>query len=243
MESKKWKMQETFAFPEHVGMPISAESIKITPGYTEKRTNDSIRLSGIYHIAVNLNFDNEQTVEEIPESAVFVGDVEVAENTGYFEYAVPLNIDLPADVQGPLHVSATDATYETDGQGSLNVIWNVECLQQAKVEDVAAEVQEEEMTAAQEEVTPSTEIALVEEAENVEANAAQAEENFETAEAMADDFKEEANAEADEAPKAVVTHSTPYSEEDEALAFIAGLGDGISTSTFRSNDIFVQNKS
>lgn len=241
METMKWQMQETFAFPEHAGLPIGAQSIKITPGYTEKRTADATRLSGIYHIAVNLNFDEGQTVEKIPESAVFVGDVEVDGNTGYFEYAVPLNIDLPADVQGPLHVAAIDATCESDGQGSFNVIWHVECLQQAKVEDVSG-VQEEEMTAVIEEVQPAAEVAFVEEAEALAAIGVEA---VETAEAMVDDFKEGAIAEeeAAEALKAVATHSTSYSEDDEALAFLAGLADGISTSTFRSNDIFVQNKS
>ena len=46
---------------------------------------------------------------------------------GYFEYAVPLNIDLPSIAESPLGVVTTHATGKSDGQGTYGVVWNVEC--------------------------------------------------------------------------------------------------------------------
>ena len=54
-------------------------------------------------------------------------DVELEGNTGYFEYAVPLYIDLPPEVDHPLHIEATDVKSTFDGQGSFTVAWNVNC--------------------------------------------------------------------------------------------------------------------
>ena len=57
MEKKQWSMQEDFYFPEHAGVPTGVQSVTVTPRYTEERTEDAVRLTGIYHIAANVEFD------------------------------------------------------------------------------------------------------------------------------------------------------------------------------------------
>ena len=47
-------------FPRTCGHTDGAESVKVTPRFTEERTEDAVRLTGIYHIAANVEFDEEE---------------------------------------------------------------------------------------------------------------------------------------------------------------------------------------
>lgn len=192
MENKQWTMQESFYFPEFAGVPTGVQSVTVTPGYTEERTEDSVRLTGIYHIAANIEFD-EGTLRssEVDDSFILIDDVEVDGKDGYFEYAVPLNIDLPSIADSSLHVVITNATGKSDGQGTYEVVWNVEC-------------------------TYREEVALVEELEEVQVVVA---------------------------TPVIAINSTPLDEMDEVLSFIAELTDGVSTTAYRSNDVFVKYES
>jgi hypothetical protein len=221
MEKKQWTMQEDFIFQENAGVPVGAEMIKVTPRFKEERTEDAVRLTGIYHIAANVVFDEGERAIESLDSAILIDDVDLEGKAGYFEYAVPLHIDLPPEVESPLHVVTTSATNESDGQGSFSVVWDVECSYkeavakvEAKVEAPVADVIVEETEQIAETETPMV-IATVDEAELME-----------------------------EVSKAVVAtnDSASFKETDEALSFIAGLEDGISTTTFRSNDVLVKNE-
>ncbi|MEK5039121.1 hypothetical protein [Sporosarcina sp. FSL K6-3457] len=221
MEKKQWTMQEDFIFPADAGVPAGAELLQVTPMYTEERTVDAVRLTGVYHIAANVVFDEGERAEEFLDSAILIDDVDLQGEAGYFEYAVPLHIDLPSEVVSPLQVITTGTSIESDGQGSFSVVWDVEC----SYEEMVAQVEE------------PVNIVLAEEL---------AEEFVE-----ADDSFTMAMAEEVESEEAVVAMATPiatqastsFNEMDEALAFIAGLEDGVSTTTFRSNDIFVKNES
>ena len=128
MKKLKWNMEEVFYFPENVGVPKDARVVKVKAGFTEKRTEDAVRLSGIYHITAKLDFAEGERREEFPSEAVFVDDVELEEGTGYFEYAVPLYIDLPPETGHPLSIEATDVQSTFDGQGAFTVAWNVNCM-------------------------------------------------------------------------------------------------------------------
>jgi hypothetical protein len=128
VEKKQWPMQEDFYFPEHAGVPTGVQSLTVTPRYTEERTEDAVRLIGIYHIAANVEFD-EGTLRsaELDDSYILIDDVELDGKDGYFEYAVPLNIDLPPETESLPNVVTTHATGKSDGQGTYGVVWNVEC--------------------------------------------------------------------------------------------------------------------
>jgi len=129
MEKKQWSMQENFYFPEHAGVPTGVQSVTVTPRYTEERTEDAVRLTGIYHIAANVEFGEgeREGAGEWDDSFILIDDVEVDGKDGYFEYAVPLNIDLPAVAESPLEIVTMQATGKSDGQGTYGVVWNVEC--------------------------------------------------------------------------------------------------------------------
>jgi len=193
MEIKQWPMQEDFYFPEHAGIPTGGQSVTVTPRYTEERTEDAVRLTGIYHIAANVEFDEGVLRSaELDDSYILIDDVELDGKEGYFEYAVPLNIDLPPETESTLNVVTTHATGESDGQGTYGIVWHVECSYTkavAKVEEPEVEVQ----------VVVATPIAIIE--------------------------------------------STSLTEADEVLSFITELTDGVSTTIFRSNDVFVKSES
>ena len=74
-----------------------------------------------------LNLMKELRAGELDDSFILIDDVEVDGKDGYFEYAVPLNIDLPSIAESPLEVVTTHATGKSDGQGTYGVVWNVEC--------------------------------------------------------------------------------------------------------------------
>lgn len=193
MEKKQWSMQENFYFPEHAGVPTGVQSVTVTPRYTEERTEDAVRLTGIYHIAANVEFGEGLRAEEWDDSFILIDDVEVDGKDGYFEYAVPLNIDLPSVAESPLEIVTTLATGKSDGQGTYGVVWNVEC-------------------------TYTEAVAIVEELEEVQVAVVVA-------------------------TPIVAIDSTSLDEMDEVLSFIAELTDGVSTTAYRSNDVFVKYES
>lgn len=258
MEIKQWTMQEDFIFPGNAGVPAGAELVSVTPMFSEERTEDGVRLTGIYHIAANVLFEDRGSVEEggraeeALNSAILIDDVELEGNTGYFEYAVPLHIDLPPEAGNPLQVFTTSATNESDGQGSFSVVWDVECSYVETVAKagaptaVASAVESSSIARRQK---SSTTVALVEEpsiAAVVEKPEQIVEVEAPTMTAQAEEVEEPVALEEEDivAAAAVAINDSAYVENnDEALSFIAGLEDGVSTTLFRSNDVFVKNES
>lgn len=193
MREIQWQLKETFAFPTAVGKPIGANLVKVTPRYTVDRSADSVRLTGIYHIAANVNLDEEAKEEKNIESAILIDDIEV--ETGYFEYAAPFNIDLPPEASDPLEMETLNAKHEIDEQGNFAVVWDVQCSYKEVVVIMEQEKPVEAKVEKKLEITVAT------------------------------------------------NESTSFNNEDEALSFIAGLDDGLSTTLFRSNDVLVKSES
>lgn len=233
MEIKQWTMQEDFIFPENVGVPAGAELVSVTPMFSEERTDDGVRLTGIYHIAANVLFGDGEGPTAASDSAILIEDVELEGNAGYFEYAVPLIIDLPPEAKNPLQVVTTSATNESDGQGSFSVVWDVEC---SYVESAAKEK------------APATVVKVEEPAKTSVAEAsertAEVEVEVSTMTSHVDEAEEQVAYEEEVASASVAINDSAYVDlNDEALSFIAGLEDGISTTLFRSNDVFVKHES
>lgn len=266
MKKVQWDMNESFVFPVSAGMPIGAEKVNVTPIFTINRTDDAVRLSGIYHIAANIALNEEKSRGEIIENAISIDDVEVEGKTGYFEYAVPFNIDLPAAANDPLDVTAANVLCNVDGQGLFAVTWDVECsylenvVEKEEISDKIVEekelvkekiVMEEEKSAAKEEkvAVKEEEVAVKEEKvavkeEKMPAKEAKKNERQIAVEAEVEVEVEVAKAKEVEAPTTAVAivENTSFSEADEVLSFIEGLDDGISASSFRLNDVLVQNE-
>lgn len=212
MKEVNWQMKEKFVFPKEMGRPETAESIQITPRYTVEEFEGRPKLTGIYHIALSVNLAEapEETVEI--EEAILIDDLEIEGSQGYFEYALPFNIDFPPEAENPVDLVVENPTYEaTDGY--LAMIWDVLCT----YEEAGIEKASKKVTTEKEEVV-------------------------QRAEAVATDNHEEqvvAPNESTEQPKAPVETTVFTKEGDEVLAFIAQLEDGVSTTSFRLNDVFV----
>lgn len=264
MKKLQWNMEEVFYFPESVGVPKDARLVKVKAGFTEKRSDDAVRLSGIYHIAAKVDFTEGQRSETIPTEAIFVDDVELEGETGYFEYAVPLYIDLPPEVDHPLHIEATDVKSTFDGQGSFTVAWNVNCTygeasndETANSETVSkatasnepvsqeapkleakkeAELPEEKMEPIAVQAAPIEKVAAVVQEQE---QRSQVSEPKQTAVAQ-----KPAAAEPVQQPQATAMHdSSSWTGQDDVLSYIAALPDEWTTTRFRSNDIFVKEES
>ncbi|PIC98767.1 hypothetical protein [Sporosarcina sp. P29] len=153
MTTHQWTLQESFYFPAEYGAFAESAEVKVTPGFTEERTEEAIRLQGIYHIAANVVFDADKQVELATEDALVINDVEVENNKGYFEYAVPLNVDLPVELDGDLQLEVRDIKTATQEDGGLKLEWTVHLKQDKPVQEV---VVIEEEPAAPEFVAAST---------------------------------------------------------------------------------------
>lgn len=254
MKKLQWNMEEVFYFPESVGVPKDARLVKVKAGFTEKRSDDAVRLSGIYHIAAKVDFTEGQRSEAIPTDAIFVDDVELDGETGYFEYAVPLYIDLPPEVDNPLHIEATDVKSTFDGQGSFTVAWNVNCMYgQASADETAtnetssnetanmeakkeSEIVEEKMETVAVQDVPKEKV-VVEKQEKAQ--------NSQVPEPLQSSVAQTRKAaEPVQEPQATAMHdSSSLNDQDAILSYIAALPDEWTTTRFRSNDIFVKEES
>jgi hypothetical protein len=214
MKTVQWQMKEDFVFPEATGTPTGTESVRVTPRFTIDRSNEaSVRMTGIYHLAVNVEFDLEVPRSEQVESATLIDDVELNGNLGYFEYAVPFNIDLPPEANDPLNIVTANAQCEMEGQGGIAVIWEVQC----SYREIVVVQKDSTNQDKEEETVESPEVA-------------------ETAEVVQEKPAPEHTVKYENV-------SIPDDEDDETLAFFSGLEDGVSTTLFRSNNVAVESES
>jgi len=97
IEQKTWNMRETFCFPGY-GCPTEIAAVQIKPQWQSMQLEDSLRLNGIYHITAHVRFDFQdmQTFMDA-EDLISIDALDIQGDTGYFEYAVPLNVDLPKE--------------------------------------------------------------------------------------------------------------------------------------------------
>lgn len=90
-------MSETFCFPGY-GSPTEIADVQIKPRWQTMQLEDSLRLMGIYHITAHVRFDFQDMKAFLDdEELVQIDALDIQGDTGYFEYAVPLNVDLPKE--------------------------------------------------------------------------------------------------------------------------------------------------
>lgn len=90
-------MSETFCFPGY-GCPTEIAAVQIKPRWQTTQLEDSLRLMGIYHITAHVRFDfQDMQAYTGDDELVQIDALDIQGDTGYFEYAVPLNVDLPKD--------------------------------------------------------------------------------------------------------------------------------------------------
>ncbi|SIT83378.1 prolipoprotein diacylglyceryl transferase [Edaphobacillus lindanitolerans] len=248
MGMSTWSMEQTFRFPQSCGEPVRAESVNVTPQYSDERTDNSYRLTGVYHMTCMTVFEGEEAAQ-LPEGATMVEEIEMDGETGYFEYAVPLYIDLPADKTEAASLKAHDVRAHVMDDGAFCVSWKVDCEWDAESEEDHAEVRKEERAVSQEEKQPAREelaAAPKEKASAVPEEKAEAPLKAVVAEQPAP----ERTAYAAESPYAESPTGAARADDvsmpdapDEAKAFIAGLEDTYTVFSYPSYKIFVKSES
>ncbi len=97
IEHKTWNMRETFCFPGY-GCPTEIAAVQIKPQWQAMQLEDSLRLMGIYHITAHVRFDfQDMQAYTGDEELIAIDALDIQGDTGYFEYAVPLHVDLPKE--------------------------------------------------------------------------------------------------------------------------------------------------
>lgn len=97
IEQKTWNMRETFCFPGY-GCPTELAAVQIKPQWQAMQLEDSLRLMGIYHITAHVRFDfQDMQAFTDDDNLITIDALDVQGDTGYFEYAVPLHVDLPKE--------------------------------------------------------------------------------------------------------------------------------------------------
>lgn len=134
MEEFVWTVKESFTFPLF-GVVKGSEMLRVTPQWEEIHSDSSVRLVGVYHIAAKMTFDFG-VVDGLVDNSVAIHDLDLEGSNGYFEYAVPFDVDLPDQVENPqMAVRNIRTAFEN---GNCAISWDVVCnyvKQEVKIEN------------------------------------------------------------------------------------------------------------
>lgn len=135
MQNINWEMMTQFVFPEQCGIVEEILTVDIKPIWQQVETDDSVRLVGIYHIAAVARF-NPNGLPEYCEGTL-IDQLEFDGHDGYFEYALPLEVDLPrekvAEKNQP-QVYVNDVSFFVYDGSSCTFKWGVDCKFEESVE-------------------------------------------------------------------------------------------------------------
>ncbi|RHW33370.1 hypothetical protein D1B33_15080 [Lysinibacillus yapensis] len=143
MQKINWEMMTQFVFPEQLGTVEEVVSVDIKPIWQQIETEDSVRLVGIYHIAAVARFNPY----ELPEysDGTFIEELEFDGNNGYFEYALPLEVDLPREkvaYECQPQVSIDDLSFFVYDGSNCTFKWEVGCQFDETVEGALFQYQQ-----------------------------------------------------------------------------------------------------
>lgn len=125
MKTIAWDMAEQFTFPVGLGAIEDVVSVNVTPKWEQSDDGQSIRLSGVYHIVASVQFNPVQQVEQV--DGTYIEHIDLEHSTGYFEYALPLEVDLPSNkVEGPIKLEVSEVKSLND-TASCQFVWQVHC--------------------------------------------------------------------------------------------------------------------
>lgn len=166
MKEVKWQMQEHFSFPSHLGKVKEVSTFTVTPQWDKEELVDSVRLTGIYHITASVKFEQG----ECEQVGIFIEDVDLDAQLAYFEYALPLEIDLPKAQYKELSVNIVDTNAAAHHTGGAEFVWDVQC-HLLKIEPVVVAVEPtpevpKPVVAVVAEVVDDTEVEVVAEVPN-----------------------------------------------------------------------------
>ena len=120
--TKQWEVEEVFTFPHELGCVKEEKKINVQVNWEAKKLMQVVHIRGIYHITAKVQFGLERQVQSSPGTLIEHIDLEGDE--GYFEYAIPFNLELPNGELKDLRVE----DIKTTCQDSLHNAWQVICV-------------------------------------------------------------------------------------------------------------------
>lgn len=130
MEVKNWDVKEQFLFPASFGVPKEVRTVAVTPQFEQKETEEAIQIVGIYHITCHVEFEEGEHAHHATSEVTQIEDLDVQGEVGYFEYAVPMSIEIAKDKVRPgsspsLNVQHVK-TRKTE-HAAIEIAWSVHC--------------------------------------------------------------------------------------------------------------------
>lgn len=136
MQNFQWEMMAQFIFPAQLGIVEEVISVDIKPRWQEVETEESVRLEGIYHIMAVVRFNPNETPRF--SEGTFIEHIEFDGNNGYFEYALPFEVDLPREkVELTKHpqINIEDLSFFIFDGSSCLFKWDACCVLNEQAED------------------------------------------------------------------------------------------------------------
>ena len=130
MEVKTWDVKEQFLFPQSFGIPKDIKDAVVTPQIEQKETDDSIQIVGIYHITCHVEFEEGEHTHHGESEFTQIEDLEVQGEIGYFEYAVPMSVEILKSKVEPGSsptLNVQQIKYKTAENASIEISWSVQC--------------------------------------------------------------------------------------------------------------------
>lgn len=131
MNEVNWNLQEVFYFPESFGVPCNKPRVEVKPQVEFQQLNGVCSLFGVYHIQAHVDFQPGECEHHGTSEWTSIEDLDLNGETGYFEYAVPLFVELPPTyVHGNVkpEINLSDVKSSVTEEKTLKVEWNVTCL-------------------------------------------------------------------------------------------------------------------
>ncbi|WP_313891710.1 hypothetical protein [Psychrobacillus sp.] len=130
MVVNSWDVKEQFLFPASFGVPKEIKAVAVTPQFEQTVIDDSIQISGIYHITCHVAFEEGELAHHATSEFTQIEDLDVQGEVGYFEYAVPMSIDIPKDKVQPGYsptLTVQDVHSKTTEHPAIEIGWSVQC--------------------------------------------------------------------------------------------------------------------
>ena len=192
-QTMEWHVKETFTFPSDFGCVKDVKSINVQANWECEQLLEELHIHGIYHIMAKVQFDREAGTQ--PWMGTMIEHVDLMEDEGYFEYALPFRLELPMMEVKSLRIE----DIQTTCGNAFDIAWQVMCVY-------------DEMTTTT--VTSHEKILLEETAESPEKNTMEIGKEKAVERVMEGEAKEMAEAVAEDLP---VPEATAR-EETEKMA-------------------------
>lgn len=152
LENYQWEGITQFIFPEEVGCIDEVVSVNVKPQWQQVDSEDSLRLIGIYHIQSVIRF-NSNKVPNYSEG-ILIEHLDFDGNEGYFEYAYPLEVDLPKELvnKGKPRLEVSNIQFFVLDGSCCTFRWDVQCI----IEEEKIEIQDDKVTLVHESSSSSS---------------------------------------------------------------------------------------